>query len=220
MPTTANKSKVSAVKGYGSHVVSHGTIWDESYAHSLALSEEKGLTYIHPFKDRFFMAGNGTMAFELIEEVPDLEAVLIPIGGGGLFCGISIALRQLKPDVRIIGVEPTGAANMSTSRRAGKSTNLDAMATIADGLATKNTDPDVFAIINDLAEDFVAVTDEEMLAAIRFLLERAKLLAEPAGAATVAALLSRKVALEPGTRVVAVVSGGNFDVEGRLRLGY
>ena len=120
----------------------------------------------------------------------------------------------------LIGVEPTGSANMYTSRMAGKSTDLDAVATIADGLATKNTDPDVFEIIHGLADDLVVVTDEEMLEAIRFLLERAKLLAEPAGAATVAALLSNKAALPQGTSTVAVISGGNYDVEGRLHLGY
>ena len=166
------------------------------------------------------MAGNGTMAFEIIEDVPDVEAVLIPIGGGGLFAGVSLALRKLKRDVRIIGVEPTGSANMYSSRKEGASTNLDAVTTIADGLATMNTDPDVFEIINAVADDLVVVTDEEMLAAIRFLLERAKLLAEPGGAATVAALLSGKVALPSQTRTVAVISGGNFDVKARLELGY
>ena len=130
-----------------------------------------------------------------------------------------MALRQLKPDVRIIGVEPTGSANMFTSRKEGALTNLEAVTTIADGLATKNTDPDVFEIFDDVADDLVVVTDEEMLSAIRFLLERAKLLAEPAGAATVAALLSGKAKLPPETRTVAVVSGGNFDVQ-RLQLGY
>jgi threonine dehydratase len=220
MPSGANQSKVAAVKDYGSHVILHGKLWDDAYARSLELAEEKGLVYVHPFKDRYFMAGNGTMAFEILEDVPDVEAVVIPIGGGGLFSGVSLALRQLKPDVRIIGVEPTGSANMYTSRNQGKSTNLEAVTTIADGLATKNTDPDVFEIIDDVADDLVAVTDEEMLSAIRFLLERAKLLAEPGGAATVAALLSGKAALPPQTRTVAVVSGGNFDVQSRLQLGY
>jgi threonine dehydratase len=213
MPVGANQSKVSAVKDYGSHAVLHGKLWDDAFTHSLELAQEKSLVYVHPFKDRYFMAGNGTMAFEILEDVPDVEAVLIPIGGGGLFAGVSLALRQLKPDVRIIGVEPTGSANMYTSRNQGESTNLDTVTTIADGLATKNTDPDVFEIIN-------GVTDEEMLAAIKFLLERAKLLAEPGGAATVAALLSGKAVLPPQTRTVAVISGGNFDVQSRLQLGY
>jgi threonine dehydratase len=220
MPAAANQSKVSAVKDYGSHAVLHGELWDDAYAHSVEMAEEKNLTYVHPFKDRFFMAGNGTMAFEILEDAPDVEAVLIPIGGGGLFAGVSLALRQLKSHVRIIGVEPTGSANMFTSRREGKTTDLDAVTTIADGLATKNTDPDVFEIINGVADDLVVVTDEEMLAAIRFLLERAKLLAEPGGAATVAALLSGRAKLPPQTKTVAVISGGNFDVQSRLRLGY
>jgi threonine dehydratase len=131
-----------------------------------------------------------------------------------------MALRQLKPSVRIIGVEPTGSANMYTSRKEGRSTDLDAVTTIADGLATKNTDPDVFEIIDGLADELVIVTDEEMLVAIRFLLERAKLLAEPGGAATVAALLSDKAGLPSETSTVAVISGGNYDVQTRLQLGY
>ncbi len=220
MPEGANPSKVSAVKDYGAHAILHGKLWDDAYARSLELAEEKGLIYVHPFKDRLFMAGNGTMAYEIIEDVPDVEAVLLPIGGGGLFSGVATALRELKPSVRIIGVEPTGSANMCTSRREGKPTDLEAVTTIADGLATKNTDPDVFDVIQGVADNLVTVRDQDLLDGIRFLLERAKLLAEPGGAATTAALLTGAVSLPAGTRTVAVVSGGNFDVAGRLQLGY
>jgi threonine dehydratase len=220
MPAEANRSKVSAVKEYGAHAILHGKLWDDAYTHSLGLAEEKGLVYVHPFKDRLFMAGNGTMGYEILSDLPDVEAVLIPIGGGGVFAGVATALRELKPSIRIIGVEPTGSANMYTSRRRGKPTDLDEVVTIADGLATKNTDPEVFEIINQVADDLVTVSDEEMLEAIQFLLERAKIMAEPGGAATVAALLSNTVSLPQGTRTVAVVSGGNFDVAGRLKLGY
>jgi threonine dehydratase len=218
MPTGANRSKVSAVKEYGAHAILHGKIWDDAYDRSLELAEEKGLVYVHPFKDRHFMAGNGTMAFEILEDVPDVEAVLIPIGGGGLFTGVSLALKMFKPDIHIIGVEPTGSANMATSRQHGRSTDLDAVTTIADGLATKNTDPDVFEIIDAVADELVVVDDEAMLTAIPFLLERAKILAETGGAATTAALLSGVTSLSPGTRTVAVVSGGNYDVSGRMKL--
>ncbi len=219
MPAGANRSKVSAVKEYGAEAILHGKLWDDAYSRSLELADEKGLVYVHPFKDRFFMAGNGTMAFEILEDVPDVEAVLIPIGGGGLFAGVSTALKILKPGVRIIGVEPTGSANMYTSRKNGRSTDLDRVTTIADGLATKNTDPEVFEIINAVADELAVVDDEAMLSAIPFLLERAKILAETGGAATTAALLGGVTSLPAGTRTVAVVSGGNYDVSGKMKMG-
>jgi threonine dehydratase len=218
MPTGANRSKIAAVKEYGAQAILHGEVWDDAYRRSLELAEEQGIVYVHPFKDRFFMAGNGTMAFEILEDVPDVEAVLIPIGGGGLFAGLSTALKMLRPDIHVIGVEPTGSANMYTSRRNGKATDLEAATTLADGLATKSTDPDVFEIIDAAADELVVVDDEAMLSAIPFLLERAKLLAETGGAATTAALLSAATSLPPGTRSVAVVSGGNYDVSGRMQL--
>jgi threonine dehydratase len=218
MPAGANRSKVSAVKEYGAEAILYGKLWDDAYSRSLELAEEKGLVYVHPFKDRFFMAGNGTLAFEILEDVPDVEAVLIPIGGGGLFAGVSTALRILKPDVHIIGVEPTGSANMYTSRKNGRSTDLDRVTTIADGLATKNTDPDVFELVNAVADELAVVDDEAMLSAIPFLLERAKILAETGGAATTAALLGGVTSLPAGTRTVAIVSGGNYDVSGRMKL--
>ena len=180
MPAGANRSKVSAVKEYGAEAILHGKLWDDAYSRSLELAEEKGLVYVHPFKDRFFMAGNGTMAFEILEDVPDVEAVLIPIGGGGLFAGVSTALKMLKPDVRIIGVEPTGSANMYTSRKNGRSTDLDRVTTIADGLATKNTDPDVFEIIDAVADELAVVDDEAMLSAIPFFWKEPRFWPRPA----------------------------------------
>jgi threonine dehydratase len=220
MPEGANRSKVAAVREYGAEAILHGKVWDDSYARSREMAAEKGLVYVHPFKDRYILAGTGTVALEILEDVPDVGAVIVPIGGGGLLAGMAMAFRDAKCKVRIVGVEPAGSANMLTSRRNGRATELDVVATIADGLATKKTDPEVFEIINALVDDLVAVSDEELLAAIRFLLERAKLLAEPAGAATVAALLSGKLTVPPGGKVVAVVSGGNFDVAGRMDLGY
>jgi len=220
MPEAANRSKVAAVKEYGAEAILHGRIWDDAYARSRELADEKGLVYVHPFKDRYILAGQGTVAAEILEDIPDIAAVVVPIGGGGLLAGMAMALRKSNSRIRIIGVEPTGSANMLTSRGNGAPVELPVVDTIADGLATKKTDPEVFEIINALVDDLVAVTDQEMLEAIRFLLERAKLLAEPAGAATTAALLSGKVALSGGQKVVAVVSGGNFDVAGRMNLGY
>lgn len=220
MPEGANRSKVAAVKEYGAHAVLHGSLWDDAYQRSLELAQERGLAYVHPFKDRHIMAGQGTIALEIVEELPDVEAVILPIGGGGLISGTATALKAIRRRMRVIGVEPVGSANMSASRRKGIPTDLDTVATIADGLATKHTDPEVFELIDQFVDDLVTVTDEEILQGIRFLLERAKLLAEPAGAATTAALLAGKVALREDTVTVAVISGGNFDVEGRLQLGY
>lgn len=220
MPEGANASKVAAVREYGAQAILHGKVWDDAYARAQELAAEKGLVFVHPFKDPRIMGGQGTVALEILEDLPDVEAVVIPVGGGGLISGMAMALRLLKPSVRIIGVEPVGSANMFASRVRGTPMVLEAVDTIADGLATKKTDPEVFEIIDRLVDDLVTVSDREILDAIRFLLERAKLLAEPAGAATAAALLSGKIALASSSRVVAVVSGGNFDVAGRMDLGY
>jgi threonine dehydratase len=220
MPDSANPGKVDAVKEYGAEAILHGEVWDDAYAHSLEIAEERGLTYVHPFRDPLIMAGQGTLGMEIVEDLPDVEAILVPIGGGGLLSGVAMAVRLLKPEVRLIGVEPEGAANMYGSRQRGQPTNVEDITTIADGLSTRVTDPAVFDTIDQNVDDLVTVSDEEILEAVRFLLERAKLLAEPSGAATAAALLSGKVALPEGTRTAVVVSGGNYDVAGRLDLGY
>jgi threonine dehydratase len=217
MPTGANPSKVAAVKEYGARAILHGRIWDDAYACSLELALSEGLLYVHPFKDRHILAGQATVALEILEDLPAVDAVVIPIGGGGLIAGMAMALRLRKPSVRIIGVEPEGSANMFTSRRQGAAVNLEAVRTIADGLATKNTDPEMFSLIQGLADDLVTVTDEEIAGAVSFLMERAKLVTELAGAATVGALLSGKVSLPAQAVAVAVVSGGNLDIGGRLR---
>lgn len=218
MPDGANRSKVRAVKEYGAETILHGRFWDDAYAHSLQLAQEKDLVYVHPFKDRHIMAGQGTIALEILEDLPDLEAILIPIGGGGLISGIAMALRLALPHVRIIGVEPEGAANMRTSREKGSATQFERVTTIADGLATKGTDPEVFRCVDRLVDDLVTVSDQEIREAIPLLMERAKLVAEPAGAATVAALLAGKFSLPKDARTVALVSGGNLDVSGTVSL--
>lgn len=218
MPEAANRSKVAAVREYGAEAVLHGALWDDAYAHSVEIAEREGLSYVHPFKDRHIMAGQATVAVEILEDVPDVEAVLVPIGGGGLIAGMATAFKLLAPNVKVIGVEPEGAANMARSRELGRPVELDTVETLADGLATKKTDPEMWKVIAPIVESFVTVSDEEMLSAIRFLLERAKLLTEISGAATTAALLSGRLDLPPGATTVAVLSGGNFDVSGKLEL--
>jgi threonine dehydratase len=220
MPEGANPGKIAAIRAYGGETILHGKYWDDAYAFSQELALERSLVYVHPFKDRHILAGQGSLALEVLEDLPDAGAILVPIGGGGLIAGMAMAIRQAKPSVRIIGVEPSGSANMLTSRRQGTAVDLPEVATIADGLATKGTDPEVFGIVDSMVDDLVAVTDEEILLAIPFLLERAKLLAEPAGAASVAALLAGKATIAAGTCTVAVISGGNYDVAGRLEFRY
>ena len=218
MPEGANRSKVAAVREYGGEAILHGKIWDDAFAHSLTIADKKGLTYVHPFKDRMIMAGQATIALELVEELPGVEAVLVPIGGGGLIGGIATAMKLKNPDIRIIGVEPESAANFKTSHDSGKPVELDTVTTIANGLATKKTDPQVFATIEASVDDYVTVSDDAMLHAISFLLERTKLLAEISGAATTAALLSAAVDLPPKTKTVVIISGGNYDVSGKLEI--
>jgi threonine dehydratase len=220
MPAGANPSKVAAVREYGAEAVLYGTLWDDAYARALEIAAERGLTFVHPFKDREIMSGQGTVACEILDDLPEVEVVVIPIGGGGLLAGMAMALRQLKPDVRIVGVEPDGSANMFRSRAAGRPVDLESVVTVADGLATRRTDPDVFAIIDAQVDDLVTVSDADLVQAMRFLLERTKLVTEPSGAAAVAALLSGKVAIPAGARTVAVLSGGNLDVERRLQLAF
>jgi threonine dehydratase len=218
MPEGANRSKLAAVRGYGAEAVLHGRVWDDAYARSLEIAAEKGLTYIHPFKDRRVMAGQGTIGLEILEDLPEVEAVLVPIGGGGLISGIGCALRIHRPSVRVIGIEAEGSANMTRSRAEGRAVTLDEVDTVADGLATRRTDPDVFRIVERVVDELVTVTDDQIREAIAFLLERAKLLAETGGAAAVAALISKRVRLPPGTKCAAMVCGGNFDVAGQMSL--
>jgi threonine dehydratase len=218
MPEGANRSKLAAVRAYGAQAVLHGQVWDDAYTRSLEIAEEKGLTYVHPFKDRHVMAGQGTIGLEILEDLPDVEAVLVPIGGGGLICGIGCALRIHRPSVRVIGVEAEGSANMTRSRAEGSAVVLDQVDTIADGLATRRTDPDVFSIVERVVDDLMTVSDDEIREAIAFLLERAKLLAETGGAAAVAALLSGRAPIPRGAKCAAMICGGNFDVAGTMSL--
>jgi threonine dehydratase len=220
MPSGANPSKVAAVREYGAEAVLHGSLWDDAYARALEIASERGLTFVHPFRDREIMSGQGTVACEILDDLPEVELVVVPIGGGGLLAGMAMALREFKPSVRIVGVEPEGSANMFRSRAAGRAVDLESVDTVADGLATRRTDPDVFAIIDARVDELVTVSDLELVRAMRFLLERTKLVTEPSGAAAVAALLCGRVSVPGGARTVAVLSGGNLDIERRVKLAF
>jgi threonine dehydratase len=211
MPETAPRAKVQASRDYGAEVILHGDVF-AAFEKAEELRLERGLVYVHPFDDPHIIAGQGTVGLEIVEDLPDVDAVVVCVGGGGLIAGIATAVKALRPGVRVIGVEPTGAACVSAGLAAGKAVFLDRVSTIADGLATPTTGNLVLEHVRAYVDEIVLVEDAELIAGIGFLLERAKLLAEPAGAAATAALLAGKAALPEGSRVAVTVSGGNIDI--------
>jgi threonine ammonia-lyase medium form len=215
MPEHAQRSKVEASRAYGAEVVLIGNVFD-AFEHMERLREQHGYTVLHPFDDVHVIAGQGTVGLEICEDAPDADIIVVPVGGGGLISGVATAVRALNPHARIIGVEPEGAAAVRRALDAGGPVRLDTVETIADGLGAPATGPIVLEHIRALVDDVVLVTDERIAAALRFILERCKLLVEPAGAAAIAALLHGVITVPSGARVVAVLSGGNIDLQ-RLR---
>ncbi|MCE4601561.1 MAG: threonine ammonia-lyase [Desulfurococcales archaeon] len=216
MPETASISKVEATQGYGARVVLHGRVYDEAWEEAVRLSEELGFELVHPFNDPLIMAGQGTIAFEVLEDLPRVDAIIVPIGGGGLISGIAVVAKRLNPDVRIIGVEPANAPKVTVSLKEGRPTRVEVKPTIADGLAVKAPGDLTFNIIRELVDDVVTVTEEEIAEALYLLLERGKVLAEGSGAAPLAAVLSGKV--ESSGPTVVIVSGGNIDLNMMYRI--
>lgn len=209
MPASAVPFKVEATRRYGGDVVlTEGNLLETC----LALQHERGLTLVHPFDDPLVMAGQGTVGLEILDDLPDLDWVLVPVGGGGLLSGIAAAVKAKRPLARVIGVEPVGADIVHRSLEAGRPLKLEGRpATVADGLAAPFAGEHTQAQIARDADRVVLVEDDAILAALKALMERAKLVAEPAGAAALAALLAGAVELPPGSTGVAVVSGGNVD---------
>ena len=212
MPSRATQAKVDATRGYGGDVLQTD---GDLLATALELQRERDLTLVHPFDCPFVIAGQGTLGLEVVEQVPDVETVVVGVGGGGLIAGVAAAVKATRPNARVIGVEPVGAAGMTESLRRGEPVRLDRLDTIADGLAAPFAGRLNYLHVRELVDDMVLVTDDEIIAAIPVLMERCKVMPEPAGAAAVAALLAGKVTLASGSTTVAVVSGGNID---RLRL--
>ncbi|MES2176273.1 MAG: threonine/serine dehydratase [Gemmatimonadota bacterium] len=213
MPANASATKVAASRGYGANVIQYGTGAD-AFVMALGLAESEGFTFVHPFDDDRIIAGAGTVALELLEQCdspPDV--VVVPIGGGGLIGGVAVGVKEASPLTRVIGVEPVGAAVMRQSLDAGHATRMASMNTIADGLAAPMAGERNFEIVQRYVDDVVLVTDDEIAEAMGVLLSRCKLLAEPAGAAATAALLAGKVVTRASDRVVALLSGGNVDLE-------
>jgi threonine dehydratase len=211
MPLAASQAKADASAGYGAEVIRHGTTF-EAFDRAHELATERGLVFVHPFDDDEVMAGAGTTGLEILDQVSEVETIVVPIGGGGLIGGIAAAVKQLRPTVRVYGVEPRGAAAMRASLDAGRAVRLQTVETIADGLAAPMAGALTYEAVRRYVDDVVLVTDEDIASAVRAILSRTKLLAEPAGAAAVAAILGRKLPLRAGERVVAVVSGGNVDL--------
>lgn len=212
MPAAASQVKADASAGYGAEVLRHGTTF-EAFDHAHSLADERGLLFVHPFDDEAIMAGAGTAGLEILEQVTDADVVVVPVGGGGLIGGVAAAIKQRRPDVRIYGVEPVGAAAMRASLDAGHAVRLQSVNTIADGLAAPMAGALTYEMVRRYVDDVVLVSDDEIALAVGALLSRTKMLAEPAGAAAVAAILTHKVPVREGERVVAVVSGGNIDLE-------
>ena len=213
MPETAVASKVVATRSYGAECILHGDV-HSAFEKLQEVQQDRGLTLVHPFDDPMLIAGQGTVGLELLEkDGAPFDAVVVGVGGGGLIAGVATALSSLAPETRVFGVEPEGAATMTLALAAGSVVRLDDLNTIADGLAPPFVGELNLAVVEHLVESVVRVTDIEIRYAMALLLERMKLLVEPAGAAALAALMNGKIPVERGTRVAVILSGGNVDVQ-------
>ena len=211
LPDGAPISKVEATKSYGAEVCLVEGVYDDAYRKALDLRDEKGYTFLHPFNDEDVIAGQGTIALEIAEQLPDLDAVLVPVGGGGLISGIAYTIKTLNPNVKVIGVEAKGAASMKNAIEHGGLEELSSVSTIADGIAVKKPGDLTYEICSKYVDEIVTVSDDEISAAILALMEQHKLVTEGAGAVGVAAAMFGKVDLK-GKKAVCVLSGGNIDV--------
>ena len=209
MPTTTPLVKVNNTKDYGAKVVLHGETFDDAAELAAKLSAEEGLTYVHPFNDPAIATGQGTISYEIFQDLPDVDVILVPIGGGGLATGVSTLAKLLNPNVTVIGVEPTGAASMKASLDAGHVVTLDKVETIADGVAVKTPGDQIFPYIQQNIDDIITIDDDELVDAFLDMMEKHKMIVENAGLLPIAALNHLKC---KGKNVVPVLSGGNMDV--------
>ena len=212
MPESTPLLKIANTRSHGARVVLQGSNYDESYAEARRLEQAEGLTFVHPFDDAAIIAGQGTIALELLEQVPDLEAVLVPVGGGGLVSGIAVALKSTSPQLKVIGVETEVLPSMLASLEEGRLVTVEAATTLADGIAVKRPGELTFEMVRAYVDEIVTVSEEEIASAILYLLEKEKTVVEGAGAVGVAALLNHKVSGLEGRRVISIISGGNIDV--------
>ena len=217
LPDSAPISKVEATKGYGADVCLVEGCYDDAYKKALELKESEGYTFVHPFDDENVIAGQGTIALEILNDLDNIDAIVVPIGGGGLISGIAYTVKQIRPSVKVYGVQATGAPSMYNSVKNGKIEALTGVSTIADGIAVKQPGENTFRYVSDYVDEIALVSDDEVSSAILALIEKQKMIAEGAGAVAVAAVMSGKFNLK-GKRVVAVVSGGNIDVTSLSRV--
>jgi threonine dehydratase len=213
MAENATPSKIAATRGYGAEVVLHGSIWDEANEKARELVRERGLTYVHPFDDLQLIAGQGTLGLEIIRDWPAVDIVVVPIGGGGLISGVSMAIKSIKPSVRIIGVESSGAPGMRDSVKAGAVVTLDRVDCIIDGLRVKRVGETTFEVVRQFVDEIVTLPDERIFDAMIWIMSHAKLVVEGAAAAPVAVLLDGLVQAPKGSKVVCVLSGGNVNLD-------
>ncbi len=211
LPDGAPISKVEATKSYGAEVCLVEGVYDDAYKKALSLRDEMGYTFIHPFNDEDVIAGQGTIALEIAEQIPDLDAVIVPVGGGGLISGVAFTMKMLNPNIKVYGVQAAGAPSMANSVRDGRIETLDSVSTIADGIAVKCPGDLTYELCQKYVDEIVTVTDDEISAAILALMEKHKLVTEGAGAVAVAAAMFGKLDIS-GKKVVCLLSGGNIDV--------
>jgi threonine dehydratase len=212
MAENATPAKIAATKGYGAEVVLHGMIWDEANEKAKELVRDEGLTYVHPFDDEQLIAGQGTLGLEIVQDWPEVEAVVVPIGGGGLISGVSMAVKSHNPKIRVIGVESSDGPAMKMSVEAGKLETIDCR-TIIDGLRVRRVGEINLSVVQRFVDEIVALPDRDIFDAVIWVMERCKLVAEGAAAAPVAALLHGLIKLPVGSRVVVVLSGGNLNLD-------
>ena len=217
LPDSAPISKVEATKGYGAEVCLVEGCYDDAYQKALELRDSQGYTFVHPFDDENVIAGQGTIALEILNELDNIDAIVVPIGGGGLISGIAYTVKQIRPSVKVYGVQAAGAPGMFNSVKDNKIEELKGVSTIADGIAVKQPGENTFRYVSDYVDEIALVSDDEVSSAILALIEKQKMIAEGAGAVAVAAVMAGKFDLK-GKRVVAVVSGGNIDVTSLSRV--
>ncbi len=209
MPNVTPLLKVDATKAYGSRVVLHGDVYDEAYRHAAELAEKEGYTFVHPFDDYDVICGQGTIGLEVLKELPEMDEILVPIGGGGLISGIALAIKAIKPSVKIIGVVPVGAMAMKISLEEGQVARLASLKTVAEGVAVKQPGDLTFAIVRNFVDEIITVTEKEIMEAVLLVIEKHKMVAETAGVIPLAGLRKRA---EKGKNIVCLVTGGNIDV--------
>lgn len=209
MPNVTPLLKINATKAYGSEVVIHGDVYDEAYGKAMSLAEEKGYTFVHAFDDYDVLCGQGTIGLEILEELDDVDEILVPIGGGGLISGIALAVKAIKPEVKVIGVVPVGAMAMKLSVDEGHLTRLATVKTSAEGVAVRQPGDLTFAITKDYVDEIITVTEKDIMEAVLLVLEKHKMITETAGAVPLAGVKKRA---QPGKNIVCLLSGGNIDV--------